>query len=1046
MAVDVTQLAAALRLGDGVTAPVEPLLSILTRSLGVADATVALLAPDAPDAVKDQAAVNYAAYLYDTPSAPSGNRYAAAWLNSGAAALVASWVVRRIVQDVDSEAGSDTPIGSGGISESRVNQLVNAAITAHTAIVAAHHTPGTGGGGGGLTTAQVNDLIADWAETGNSAMIPAAKYRAPTSTERGAPFAMTNTVVDNDAHTGGTLYAWARSHVKRLVERIVPAWARDVGTPIPADKLINAPSGGGETPTIGAASLVQREINDVAFHTGDETTIAGLTIPAHMFSARETWLFMVSLNVGATAPAATGQWHAIAELHEGTTRLSDSVSFSIDLGIGNNHSPSPTHTVGVTSEGEALGFNYLHTFGVGEPEDISVSVNFSNDATGRRVGAGSTLTALRLAAGDFADIEDIKPFARTDNATKPDPVDIAPNPTAGRVLGLRTAGGRLETSWNQLSAGSPHLVLDTVPTPPQRQIGQQASLVPQGGVVLVRETANHPTQLWVRVSPDFTLVLFHVFGDPIVRADATTGQLPVPMDYPGRVGIAGNQILISVNMGGHDKVVTFLDYGPTRPEPPTRSAQELLYGGSVADPPHSTIGNYVVNTILWDRGSSVWVIKPTADATRWSTYSGPIGYHTGRLYQTNADAAVHVANATEIGDVYIIGHGSSQRPRIVTAFVAPAADNWQWVPLGLSIQDVAAQVEAHNASGAAHADIRSAFMMADANLMTSLAAVMTGYEAGDATLQAAIDALTAASGLTILAYSDSATYSRGSSNSIVVHADGLFIYISNTERSANHDPGLFPGYWMKLSEGVAYEVITSGSHRIAARTIIVNGDNDNVYLCTTTQTTPRDLAYIHAQSQATGGAFIQLNRPADLTGLPVVRDFDNSTLNILRQAGDIDLFMGGVYMSLIAHTPGLGAANEPGQNDDFARIDNQAAGRALVQHQFNSHADLYTASSTSPAFTFPYPAGTTRASWQASYVTGYLAIDSRISSYPSALGGARGWPLTGLHASLLWSQATEDFTVAVSFLNDGIRLQLQGFGAVPSGDRARFNLDLTALA
>ena len=127
MAVNVTQLAAALRLGDGVTAPEEPLLSILTRSLGVADATVALLAPDAPTAVKDEATVRYAGYLYDAPSAPSGDRYAAAWRNSGAASLVASWVVRRIVEDAGSEAGSDTPSGTGGVSEARVNQLIDAA-------------------------------------------------------------------------------------------------------------------------------------------------------------------------------------------------------------------------------------------------------------------------------------------------------------------------------------------------------------------------------------------------------------------------------------------------------------------------------------------------------------------------------------------------------------------------------------------------------------------------------------------------------------------------------------------------------------------------------------------------------------------------------------------------------------------------------------------------------------------------------------------------------------------------------------------------------
>ena len=57
---------------------------------------------------------------------------------------------------------------------------------------------------------------------------------------------------------------------------------------------------------------------------------------------------------------------------------------------------------------------------------------------------------------------------------------------------------------------------------------------------------------------------------------------------------------------------------------------------------------------------------------------------------------------------------------------------------------------------------------------------------------------------------------------------------------------------------MAYEVITSGSHRIAARTLIVDGATDQVYLCTTTQTTPRDLTYIKAQADTIGGTFIEL--------------------------------------------------------------------------------------------------------------------------------------------------------------------------------------------
>ena len=143
--------------------------------------------------------------------------------------------------------------------------------------------------------------------------------------------------------------------------------------------------------------------------------------------------------------------------------------------------------------------------------------------------------------------------------------------------------------------------------------------------------------------------------------------------------------------------------------------------------------------------------------------------------------------------------------------------------------------------------------------VTSIAVAGTGLAIDQATGAVTLTGSASAGGLEISAYSSTATYSRGSDNSIVTHSNGLFIYISSTSRSSGHDPDNQPGYWLKLSEGMAYEVITSGSHRIAARTIIVDGNNDNVYLCTTTQTTPRDLSYIAAQAASIGGAFILLN-------------------------------------------------------------------------------------------------------------------------------------------------------------------------------------------
>ena len=96
MALDVEELSVALRIGDGIVATPEPTLSILTRLLGVGQAFVGLRAPGAPDAVKDEATIRMAAYLWDQPTAGAEGRYSNAWHNSGAAALVARWVIQRL--------------------------------------------------------------------------------------------------------------------------------------------------------------------------------------------------------------------------------------------------------------------------------------------------------------------------------------------------------------------------------------------------------------------------------------------------------------------------------------------------------------------------------------------------------------------------------------------------------------------------------------------------------------------------------------------------------------------------------------------------------------------------------------------------------------------------------------------------------------------------------------------------------------------------------------------------------------------------------------
>lgn len=141
MAVTIGQLAAALRLTDGAD-PVEPQLSILTRLSGVADAFIDLLSPTAPDAIKDEAKIRMAGYLYDAPTATSGDRYASAWRNSGAAALVSRWVERRAV---GADGTADAAAAAvAGLSRAEVIALIEE----HRALAAAHHDPGEDGMGG----------------------------------------------------------------------------------------------------------------------------------------------------------------------------------------------------------------------------------------------------------------------------------------------------------------------------------------------------------------------------------------------------------------------------------------------------------------------------------------------------------------------------------------------------------------------------------------------------------------------------------------------------------------------------------------------------------------------------------------------------------------------------------------------------------------------------------------------------------------------------------------------------------------------------------
>ena len=116
---------------------------ILTRLLSVGTSLVERAAPDAPEAIQNEATVRVAAYLFDQPPAARNNGTANAVRNSGAAGLLLPWRTHR--------AGSTGPSASASTTTT---------------------TPSTPGTPGGLDTDAIRALIAPWSRTGNPDPIP----------------------------------------------------------------------------------------------------------------------------------------------------------------------------------------------------------------------------------------------------------------------------------------------------------------------------------------------------------------------------------------------------------------------------------------------------------------------------------------------------------------------------------------------------------------------------------------------------------------------------------------------------------------------------------------------------------------------------------------------------------------------------------------------------------------------------------------------------------------------------------------------------------
>lgn len=173
----VASIAAALRIAaDGASLDADN-TAILTRLGGVGEALVELHAAQAPAAIKAEAVIRVAAFLYDMPEQPSGFRYASAWQSSGAALLVQPWTPRRAAFAPDDAVDAMVNGGSsGGLDAGAVNRLIAAYLAANPQ-----------SGGGGLSASQVDDRIAGlvepYATRGSDDLLPVAKLPAGVATD-----------------------------------------------------------------------------------------------------------------------------------------------------------------------------------------------------------------------------------------------------------------------------------------------------------------------------------------------------------------------------------------------------------------------------------------------------------------------------------------------------------------------------------------------------------------------------------------------------------------------------------------------------------------------------------------------------------------------------------------------------------------------------------------------------------------------------------------------------------------------------------------------
>ena len=175
--------------------------------------------------------------------------------------------------------------------------------------------------------------------------------------------------------------------------------------------------------------------------------------------------------------------------------------------------------------------------------------------------------------------------------------------------------------------------------------------------------------------------------DEILRV-ASGDTLPTASDNEERLAVSGNALFESrfvVTEQAHDRSVTLMTL-PVGGVTISGTVYGSNYAGNFAAAPLAT--NYSLNEFIWDRGSEVWLLNATSSlgARHWLSYSGPAHFRHG-VYYSDANAGSH---ANGVGEIFIVGSGSSQLVRYVSSFTAATAEQsgWVWQGLGTDLAGI----------------------------------------------------------------------------------------------------------------------------------------------------------------------------------------------------------------------------------------------------------------------------------------------------------------------------------------------------------------------